>query len=985
MFIAADGNGKKIFIEDIDSRDKYFCPFCLQELDVRWGNQRRHYFAHKRKSSPCTDSWVNKNGYYDDDTNSWHYEWQKLFPAENQEVRLEFGKIVHRADVVVGNTVIEFQHSPLSHNKFEERTNYYHSCDCKVIWIFDLIDDFNNNEISFIDQKMLFWSNRKRTFDYFDSVAGDIELFFQLKDDFNQKSIVRVSEITGKNHDTYTISDWFTKNEFLAYLGCEEGLFPAPDLTKIDQDPKYIEFSSKYNVELDEQQTRALQRVGGNSLIVAVPGSGKTTTLINRLGYMINYKNVSPDEVLAITYTKKAAREMRKRFSAKFGEEVGSRIDFRTINSICDEIVRKEYGNISLVDEKEQRKILTPIYKKHNDDYPVEIDYLNMSAEISYVKNTLLSKEEVLSTDWNTDNFSDIYNDYCTELKNNKKYDFDDQMIIAFNVLKNNPQLLAEYRSRYKYINVDEAQDTSRIQHHFIKLLSVNSKDLFMVGDEDQSIYGYRGAFPKALLNFKHEYKNPFILRLENNYRSNKEIVDLAKSFIDRNPNRIQKNMKSVRGEGGTVQIINVDKRLDQFTFLVEEFKKEIGESVAVLYRNNDSAIPLIDLFDRNGIDFSLNKANNTFFSNRIVTDIKTFLQFSKDLDNKTLFLNTYNKFKLYFKKQQAEFACGYSSRRKTNLLDEFMEQSKYGKRHIVPNFERFIRTFRNLSSNPYEAIDRLLDLGYEEYVAEKGYGTEKIELIQMIAKNEETIESFLARIDYLEQLVKSKINSKEPDKEGVVLSTIHSSKGMEFDSVYVIDVIDTILPSRKSIVLKLEEKFGEYEEERRLLYVAVTRAKNKLTLFDVKQEETEFIKEIKSKNKDIPCVYKIKKKESTEKQLVNEQKETTKSAMLPSFLNFVKTEKEHPDSFEEILKLRKTEERKSQIDQKKKENLDEIRKKAESEIDKFIDEPYIDDFGKKWYKCLVCGKVARENEFSMYGGPHQVARGTCYGCIKKE
>lgn len=852
MFIASDGNGRSVFIENINSKDKYYCPFCLQELDIKWGSKRRHCFAHKRNSSQCTDSWNGKQGYYDND-NSWHYEWQRIFPAENQEVRLTFGSVSHRADVVVDNTVIEFQHSALSHNKFDQRTNYYHSCECKVIWMFDLIEDYSSGVFVSIDQKKFLWKNRKRTFDYFDIISGDIELFFQLKENLDEKSIVRISSIEGENKDLYEISGWFTKEDFLRYVGYVNGAFPKPNIVKINQDPVYLDFAKKYNVNLNTSQERSLQHINGATMLLAVPGSGKTTTLINRLGYMVNCKNINPESILAITYTKKATYEMRTRFASIFGKEDSEKIDFRTINSLCYEIVGKD-----TIKDWEQRKILKSLFLRFNNEYPVETDYMNMESEISYIKNMMLKDDEVASINWNTNNFIEIYNGYCLELKAINKIDIDDQLVQAFEILKTNKEVLDKYTDKYSYICVDEAQDTSKIQHAIIKLL-VSNNNIFMVGDEDQSIYGYRGAFPQALFNFKHEYNNPFVLKLENNYRSNTEIVDVANKFIKRNPNRLSKTIVSELGTGGKVEIVKVDDRIGQIAYLTESLKRLNDTSVAILYRNNDSAIPLIDAFEREGISYNLNKANNTFFSNRIVTDIKNFILFSRDLDNKGLFFKVYNKFNLYFRKQQAELACSYSRLYKSNLLDEFYKQKEYSKHYIKDNFEIFVKTFRNISNNPLEAIKQFEELGYMDYMKEKGYGLEKIELVKIIAGKVDTLNEFIERLEFLENIVKKKIH--EDFSEGITLSTIHSCKGMEFDEVFIIDAVNGILPSRKSMNLRLQDKFFEYEEERRLMYVAITRAKHHLALFSIENYDHDFIDEIEFEGNNVECILRTKQK----------------------------------------------------------------------------------------------------------------------------
>lgn len=864
MYIAVDGNGKRISIENVDSRTKYFCPSCLQELDLRRGQIRQHHFAHKKNSSNCTDTWIRKGNY--DDVNTWHHDWQLLFPEENQEITLAFGNIKHRGDVVINDTVIEFQHSNLSHNKFDERTNFYHSCDCKVIWVFDLIEDYNSNVIYEETDNVLFWNNPKRTFDYFDTVTGDIELFFQLKENKEEKCLVRISKIKGRKNNKYEIGGWYDKQEFFDYLGYKNNTFPLPNLVKIDLDSDYISFKEKYSISLNEQQERVLQHIDGATMMLAVPGSGKTTTLISRLGYMINSKNINPEEVLAITYTTKAAKEMSDRYIKLFGDNE-KKINFRTINSICDEIVKKVNGNRRIITNDNQRRILGNLYKTANYEYATETDFINMQTEISFVKNMLIDENDIEKYKWNTNEFSKIYKDYNVALNKENYIDFDDQLIIAYDILRNNKNnLLDFYRKKFHYVCVDEAQDTSKVQHKIIELLVKESNNIFMVGDEDQSIYGYRGAYPQALFEFKNVYKNPYIRKLETNYRSNSEIVEVANVFIDRNPNRISKKMTSNIGQGGNAYCIETQNRYQQFYYLLDIAKNGINDSTAILYRNNDSAIPLIDLFERNEISYSLNRANNTFFSNRVLADITNMLKFSLDLENQILFMQIYYKFNMYFNRRMAEYACSYSRSKHIPLLDEFINQSRFGKRYYEDRAEYFVQTFRNLSKlKPIDAIDELIDLGYVDYAEEKNYGIEKLDLIRMIANNEDSVEAFLNRLEYLENKVKEKISDSNNSNSKIVLSTIHSCKGMEFDSVYIIDAIDGILPSRKSISLRVEEKFGEYEEERRLMYVAITRAKHNLYIFRIEDETSEFVRELTSDYSSDDCIFKTKRKNKIE------------------------------------------------------------------------------------------------------------------------
>ena len=877
MLKAVDGNGKEISIDDTNDRDKYYCPDCNQELITRKGMKRIHHFAHRKGSIVCTDSW-NREHVYDYET-SWHKHWQDCFPKENREVRLTFGTIRHRGDIVVGNTVLELQHTPITSKPFDERTRYYHSCDCKVIWLFDFIKAYENGDLETRADDCFVWNSFKRTFKYLDEATGQVEIFFQYKEgNDEEKSIIQVE--VGRIHDKsnyFKAIKYYTKEEFLTYIGKkEDGSFSAPNLTIINQDPVYQSFKEKYNIQLDSQQERALQHFDGATLLTAVPGSGKTTTLVARLGYMTISKGVDPSKVLALTYTNAAVDKMKSDYCDKFGEFTGNQISFRTINSICNEIVKASGSNLRLINERDKKELLRSLYKSSYHTFPSESDIVSIETEIEYIKNMMIPESEIHHYDWYISKLPEIYNQYQNLLRNRGQMDFDDQLLIALDILKNNENLCKQYQVRYQHICVDEVQDTSKIQHEIIRLLVGNNNNIFMVGDEDQSIYGYRGAYPQALYEFDHTYLNPFHLSLETNYRSSKEIVDAANKIIVRNPGRRPKNMVSNRGEGGVVNYAEVDTRSGQLDFLVEQCK-DPQEDMAIIYRNNETAVGIIDAFERNNIPYYLNKATELFFTSRLLSDIATFLKFALDPSDQQLFLSVYYKLnERYFAKEMAENACYWSRRNGVQLLDQFIEQVTYVKNktqkykdHCRSSAERFkIIIHQIASSKPKDAIDLIITNGYSEYATEKEVDMNSLESIRNIAYNTESIPDFLKRIEELNDTVQKKINNSERQPGDIVLSTIHSCKGMEFSKIIIVDAINGILPSKNALYLENDARFGYYAEERRLFYVAMTRAKDKLTIIKIKDEEQDFVSELVRGYNSYPCIYRTKKKDIQEPEL---------------------------------------------------------------------------------------------------------------------
>lgn len=354
------------------------------------------------------------------------------------------------------------------------------------------------------------------------------------------------------------------------------------------------EFSRKFLSHLNDQQREGVQHIDGAILLLAVPGSGKTTVLVNRLGFMINCKGISPSNILTMTYTVAAANEMKQRFVETFSTEHADVLEFRTINGLSATIINYYVRNHSqkqpfllLDNDNEISRIVGQIYQSVNEEYANASIIKDIRTTITYIKNMMLNDEEIEHLDIEVPHISEIYHQYCEALVNMKRMDFDDQMKYALMILQNHPMVLNHFQDMYRYICVDEAQDTSKIQHKIIQMLANRYGNIFMVGDEDQSIYGFRGAYPDAILNFRNHYPNARILKIEQNYRSTNEIVALANSFISKNQLRFDKTIIPTQGKGIPVQIIDAIDRMAQYKYLFTvapcfEIK------TAILYRNND-------------------------------------------------------------------------------------------------------------------------------------------------------------------------------------------------------------------------------------------------------------------------------------------------------------------------------------------------------------------------------------------------------------
>lgn len=617
----------------------------------------------------------------------------------------------------------------------------------------------------------------------------------------------------------------------------------------------YEEFSDQFHIRLNEQQSDAVRSVDGPVLLLAVPGSGKTTVLVTRLGYMVYCAGIAPENILTLTYTVAAARDMADRFVSYFGDALGRRLEFRTINGICAKVIRY-YGNLigktpfSLAKENEMiTGILSEIFRRVQDAYATESDLKGIRSMITYIKNRMLTEEEIKHLDEESDvRISEIYKAYNDELHGRNLMDYDDQMAYAYNILRRSPETLRFFQDKYAYICVDEAQDTSKIQHEIIRLLAGRRDNLFMVGDEDQSIYGFRAAYPEALLSFEKDHPEARVLLMEENFRSCAQIVTAADRFIQKNILRHEKHMKAARDAGEEIEKIELKDRNAQYEYLVG-VAEECRTQTAVLYRNHESVLPLVDRLERKGIPYRIRNAELTFFTHRIVMDIRNIIGFARNPKDTDLFLQIYYKISTYIRKQDALCICEISEKTGRDIMDTALRPGQLPDR--TAQSCRLLRMHLQclLSERADRAISRILyNMGYGDYLERMELGDGKVFILKAIGQYENSPERFVERLDELRAVMEGRqqdftaVPAGSPqNREPVILSTIHSSKGLEYDAVYLLDVIDGIFPENIPANLKnMEEKEREaYEEERRLFYVGVTRAKNKLAVFKLDQRSS--------------------------------------------------------------------------------------------------------------------------------------------------
>lgn len=866
MYIAFDRNFNRVHIEDSIVREKYFCPYCQSPVVIRKGDIRQHHYAHA-KGAVCSDTWSAERNSNDCE---WHKEWQDKFPVDNQEISLALGEIKHRADVMIRRTVLEFQHSSLNSEKFSNRNAFYAGLGHKAIWIFDFQELYEEGRFEierFKDYVSVDWKRPRHTFDDFTDARrlDGIELYFQITPD----KMLRITKIYPIGFERFEAKEIAVEDLLQSLMGTD-GSFAKPEPEDLSQNPEYIDFKNKYGIALNAQQERAVQTISGANLLLAVPGSGKTTVLVARIGFMVVCKHIPPQSILALTYTTKAADEMRIRAVKQFGNDVG-RVVFKTINAFAYEVLKyyesTPYSTgkmFKIIEEPDRIQLLRKIYRQINlgEEYPTEEEIKQLGVDITRKKNGV-DLDEMESA---IPNFEKIYNEYKDHLNNSKKMDYDDQNRYALNVLRNYPEILQHFKKQYQYICVDEAQDTSKCQHELIRIMS--GDNIFMVGDEDQSIYSFRGAFPRALTDFEANYRNPYILRMEMNYRSRSEITDIANRFVSRNTMRHPKSMAANRGKGGKVELLSYKSRSEEYEQIYERFCCNVNEETAILYRDADCGIDLIALLLKNNIQFRLLQNSTTFFTNRFVCDVKFFIRLALNPYDTDAFMKIYYKVNGAKYKKQAAANIAKHAKLNQKTITESIRGNRKGN-----TFADHIEHIHNLSNNPAAAIRYIADM------TDQGKNPRTPVTLEILAQYVQNVSELEGYLEYLKNKIEQASDSNYNAK--LTLSTIHGAKGMEYDNVVILDVNDRFIPHcTPNDIEENEDKKDLYQEERRLFYVAMTRAKDDLYIAHVKGNDSVFVNELFGKQEGNRCCGSFTCNEQTHsnlnsilKPLVNQKK----------------------------------------------------------------------------------------------------------------
>ncbi|MCX7746219.1 MAG: ATP-dependent helicase [Clostridia bacterium] len=627
----------------------------------------------------------------------------------------------------------------------------------------------------------------------------------------------------------------------------------------------------QYEIALDQDQERAAAHVEGPAVILAGPGSGKTTVITARTAFLVLEKGIDPSGILTLTFNRAARYEMENRFNRIFGETVKQKINFSTMHSFCNWVVmdyerkrgkrlKRIEGDIETEDNK--RKIIWRIYQEINGTGLNDDQLEDVINEIGFVKNKMIKDFQNMS--FNTKNFSALYKAY-EDYKRSKLYmDFDDMLSFAYGILVKCPDILNYYKSKYRFFQVDEGQDLSKIQFEILKLLVKSEKsNLFLVADDDQSVYGFRGAEPRYIFDLEKEFPECKLFRLENNYRSSRNIVEISSRFIKGNIQRYDKVHRTENGVGVDPVILRVNDEEKQLKFLKEEVHKFLreGKKVAVLYRNNLSSLSIVDAFDRKGIPYKVKQNKLFFFNHWVVQDILAFFKFSLDPYDKNSFLRIYYKMNRYISKSMLE--CALESENEDAVIDGILKSDEikpYQQKILIELKGEFKRLARSHPSFVLQYIEEQFKYfsNVSDYCENTGLSFEYLYsffgIIKTIAAGCQTVPQFLQRMEVLQELVDKpgKVQSENP----VTLTTLHSSKGLEYDCVFMVDLTEGEIPGNRTSEMVKKEQDSSIEEERRIFYVGMTRAKEYLYLIspetknEIPESRSPFVDEV------IQCIH---------------------------------------------------------------------------------------------------------------------------------
>ncbi len=606
---------------------------------------------------------------------------------------------------------------------------------------------------------------------------------------------------------------------------------------------------------VNNAQYRAITHGAGAMLVLAGPGSGKTFVVTQRIKYLIEQHHVKPEDILVITFTKAAAEEMQERF-AKLSAGKCNPVYFGTFHSVFFQILRHTYRFTAqnIIRENDKYRLLSQIIRELPDEIlgQAQLDYStetlqNLLSEISTVKNNGVTPQEVRSTTVPQAVFERIFQMYKQEMNRNKLIDFDDMVLLCRNLLAERPDTLKLWQQRFQYILVDEFQDICPLQYEVVRMLAKPQDNLFIVGDDDQSIYGFRGSKPEIMLNFTKEYPKAEQVLLDVNYRSRQGIVDTAARLIAHNKMRFDKAVRAQNRQNDGVKIYSFQSKSKQAESIALLIKQYIAlpdtkySDIAILYRTNNHTIYTADRLMREGIPFTMKEKPKNIYESPVAKDLIAYMRYALYEANQEDFLRIMNKPVRYIKRSTVP--------RGVFKMRELIDNN-HATGYVVQNILEFYDELHFIKSlNPFSAVNFIRKgvgngTGYDAYLkkqaAEKGKDVseefEELEELMRLSREFETIELWLEHIEnydaILYEIAQQEKRLKKMNTDAVSMVTMHASKGLEWDVVILPDVNEGVIPHKKAVT------DAELEEERRMFYVAMTRAKQHLFIFYIQEKE---------------------------------------------------------------------------------------------------------------------------------------------------
>lgn len=606
-------------------------------------------------------------------------------------------------------------------------------------------------------------------------------------------------------------------------------------------------------MKLNRGQDEAIKHGNGPCMVLAPPGSGKTLIVTERTRYLIEESGVRPDQILVITFTRYAAREMKERFE-RLTAGKNYPVTFGTFHSIFYGILKCAYGigANNLMSEKESSVLLQEVLDQTDIESTPEVEdeeelVRELLREVGMVKNGLCHLKDFHSKYLTQDEFAEVFRSYEHQKKELKKFDFDDMLVQCYALFRKKPKILQGWQKRFQYILIDEFQDINRVQYEVIRMLAAPRYNLFVVGDDDQSIYGFRGAKPELMLYMKQEFPSLRTISLTVNYRSTEFITGAAARVILHNDTRFYKRVQSFRGRGQNVHVQEVLDEQEEAQYVTEEIQKKLDQGIkpgeiAVLFRAAVQARMISEILSEHRIPFEMRDYVTNFYRHFIVKDIMAYLQLAAGKRDRSLFLTICNRPLRYLARNSMENRqVNFEDLRKFYCDKDWMLD-------IIDQFDVDVRMMKNMA--PYAAIQYIRKkIGYDDFLkeyAEKHQISWK-QLMDVMAELEERSKNFKSYDEweihiakYTQELEEQQAKARKIKGERenkVQLMTIHSAKGLEFEDVFVIHANEGEIPHQKA------EKKDEIEEERRLFYVALTRAKNNLCISYITQKNGNSIK----------------------------------------------------------------------------------------------------------------------------------------------